>query len=94
MNKYESVIILKVGLEEEKMNDIIDKISELIKSNGSVEKVEKIGKRKLAYSVKNNTEGCYVIFEFETLKEQISEIERYFRITDEILKFIVVRKDN
>ena len=59
-----------------------------------MEKVEQIGKKKLAYSVRNNTEGYYIIFEFTTLEEQIRELERYFRITEEILKFIVVRKDN
>ncbi len=93
MNKYESIIILKVDLEEEKKNDILTKISKLIKTNGIVEKIEKIGKKKLAYNIKNNTEGDYVLIEFETEKEQILEIERHFRITEEILKFIVVRKD-
>lgn len=94
MKKYESVIITKVDLKEEVINKIITKVTDLINSNGSMEKVEQIGKKKLAYSVRNNTEGYYIIFEFTTLEEQIRELERYFRITEEILKFIVVRKDN
>lgn len=94
MKKYESVIITKVDLKEEVINKIITKVTDLINSNGSMEKVEQIGKKKLAYSARNNTEGYYIIFEFTTLEEQIRELERYFRITDEILKFIVVRKDN
>lgn len=94
MKKYESVIIAKVDLKEERINKIITNVTDLINSNGSMEKVEKIGKKKLAYSVKGNEEGYYIIFEFTTPEEQIRELERYFRITEEILKFIVVRKDN
>ncbi len=94
MKKYEAIIITKVDLKEEIINKIITKVTDLINSNGSMEKVEQIGKKKLAYSVRNNTEGYYIIFEFTTLEEQIRELERYFRITEEILKFIVVRKDN
>ncbi len=94
MNKYESIIIIKVDLKEETINKIITDVSDLINSKGSMEKVEQIGKKKLAYEIRGNKEGFYIIFEFETEVEQIRELERYFRITDEILKFIVVRKDN
>ncbi len=94
MNKYESIIITKVDLKEEAINKIITAVSDLINSKGSMEKVEQIGNKKLAYEVRGNKEGFYIIFEFETVVEQIRELERYFRITDEILKFIVVRKDN
>ena len=55
-----------------------------------------MGKKKLAYEVKKNKEGYYVIYYFEIKpedKEAISNIERFYRITDEILKFIVIRKD-
>ena len=94
MNKYESIIITKVDLKEEAINKIITAVSDLINSKGSMEKVEQIGNKKLAYEVRSNKEGFYIIFEFETVVEQIRELERYFRITEEILKFIVVRKDN
>ena len=53
-----------------------------------------MGKRKLAYEVKKNKEGYYVIINFEAKPELITELERNYRITDEVIKFIVVRKEN
>ncbi len=52
-----------------------------------------MGLRKLAYEIGKNKEGYYVVFEFEAKPELIVELERNYRITDEIIKFIVVRKD-
>lgn len=52
-----------------------------------------MGNRKLAYEIGKNTEGYYVVFDFTAKPELITELERNYRITDEIIKFIVVRKD-
>ncbi len=93
MNKYESVIIITTNITEENRKKVIDNITDLINLNGKVEKVEELGKKKLAYEIKNNTDGDYVLFYFESKSEFIIELERVYRITDEILKFIVVRKD-
>ncbi len=93
MNKYESVIIINTNITEENRKKVIDKITDLINLKGKVEKVEELGKKKLAYEIKNNTDGYYVLFYFESESEFIIELERVYRITDEILKFIVVRKD-
>lgn len=94
MNKYESVILLDSNLEEEKLKEVINKISDLIKNNGILEKIEEIGKRKLAYEIRKNTEAYYFVFHFESKSEFASELERKYRITEEIIKFIVVRKDD
>ena len=66
----------------------------MINNDGKVESVEEMGKRKLAYEVKKNKEGYYVIINFEAKPELITELERNYRITDEVIKFIVVRKEN
>jgi len=94
MNKYESVVIINPNAEEQKIKALIKKISDLINKNGKVESVEELGKKKLAYEVKKNKEGYYVLFNFESKPSEISEIERNYKITDEIMKFIVVRKEN
>ena len=52
-----------------------------------------MGKRKLAYEIKKCKEGTYVIFNFESKPEAIAELERVYRITDDIIKYIVVKKD-
>ena len=93
MNKYESVIIINPSVEEQGIKDLIKTFTDLINKNGKVEKVDELGKRKLAYEVKKNKEGYYVVFTFEAKPDSIAELERNYRITDEIIKFIVVRKD-
>ena len=94
MNKYETVMILDSTISEEDRNNAIEKIKNYIKKNGEIRKTEDIGKKKLAYEVKKNKEGYYYIIEFTTNPENIAELERIYRITDEILKFIVVRQDD
>ena len=91
MNKYESVIIINPNLEEEAIKALIEKISNLINTDGKVNSVEEIGKKKLAYEIKKNKEGFYVVFKFEAKPELITELERVYRITDEVIKFIVVK---
>ncbi len=94
MNKYESVIIINPSLEEEGIKNLINKFSNLINTEGKVESVDELGKRKLAYEVKKNKEGYYAVIHFEAKPTLIAELERNYRITDEIIKFIVVRKED
>ena len=91
MNKYESVIIINPTADEEKVKGLIDKFSELINKSGKVEKVDTLGKKKLAYEIKKNREGIYVVIYFEAEPSLIAELERNYRITDEVIKFIVIK---
>ena len=93
MNKYESVIIISPVVEEEGIKSLIKKFSDLINNDGKVESVEEMGKKKLAYEVNKNKEGYYILFNFEAKPELIAELERNYRITDEVIKFIVVKKE-
>ena len=92
MNKYESVIIINPNVEEEKVKSLIEKFTTLINNDGKLEKVEEIGKKKLAYEIGKNKEGNYVVFDFEANPSLIVELERNYRITDEVIKFIVIKK--
>ncbi len=93
MNKYESVIIVKPTVDEEGMKLLISRFTDLINNDGKVEKVDELGNKKLAYEVKKFEEGIYVVFYFEANPDLIAELERNFRITDEIIKFMTVKKD-
>jgi len=93
MNKYESVIIINPNLEAEAIKALIEKISNLINNNGTVASVEEVGKKKLAYEIKKNKEGYYIIIKFEAKPELITELERVYRIADEVIKFIVVKEE-
>ena len=80
MNKYETIFIINPNVDEVGTKDLVQKFSDLIK-------------KKLAYEIKKNKEGYYVVVNFEANPTLIKELERVYRITDEIIKFIVVRKD-
>ena len=93
MNKYETVFIINPNVEESGVKSLIEKFSTLINNDGKVEKVDELGKRKLAYEIKKFKEGIYVAISFDANPQLIKELERIYRITDDVIKFIVVRKD-
>ena len=94
MNKYESIIIINPNDDEEGMKALISRFTDLINTDGKVEKVDELGKRKLAYEVKKNTEGFYVVFYFEANTSLIAELERNYRITDEVIKFMTIKQED
>ena len=94
MNKYESVVIVNPNVDEAGLKALEDKFTGLINENGKVESVENMGKKRLAYEIKKNKEAIYMLINFEAEPSSIAELERNYRITDEILKFIVVRKED
>ena len=93
MNRYETVFIINPNVEEAGVKELIEKFSNIINNDGKVEEVQEMGKRKLAYEIKKNSEGIYVLINFEANPDLIKELERNYRITDAVIKFIVVRKD-
>ncbi len=94
MNKYESIIIISQDVEDEGIKALITKFTDLINTEGKVSEVTEMGKRKLAYEIGKNKEAFYVLVTFEAKPELITELERNYRITDEVIKFIVVRKED
>lgn len=94
MNKYESVIIINPNCTEEAVKALESKFTGIINENGKVESVENIGKKRLAYEIKKNKEGIYMLINFEAKPDSITELERNYRITDDVIKFIVVRKED
>ena len=94
MNKYETVILISNKITDEQRENIVDKIKNLISSNGNVIETNDMGEKKLAYEVRKHTQAFYYIINFESNPEFIAELERSYRINDEILKFIVVRQDD
>ena len=93
MNKYESVFIINPSVEDAGVKSLIQKFSDLINGDGKVESVDELGKKKLAYEIQKNTEGNYVVLNFEANPAVVAELERIYRITDEVMKFITIRKD-
>lgn len=97
MNKFETVIIIKPEISKEEFDKTIEEFKDLIISFSNEKKAkiktEDIGIKKLAYEIQKHKEGHYFIFEFYSHSEDITELERVFRINENVLKYIVVRKD-
>lgn len=94
MNKYESIIIVDPKVDEAGLKALEERYTKMINEHGKVESVENMGLKKLAYPIKKNEEATYLLFNFEAKPEFIAELERNYRITDEIIKFIVVKKED
>lgn len=92
-NKYETIMIINPTLDESATKATIEKITSLISTHGEVESTEEWGKKKLAYPIKKQSEGYYVLVNFSSNPEFIDELDRIYNITDEVIKHIVVKKD-
>ena len=91
-NNYETIMIVNSNLEEAAIKDTIAKISALISEHGTVESTEEWGKKGLAYPIKKQNEGYYVLINFSSNPEFINELDRIYNITDEVIKHIIVKK--
>ena len=93
MNTYETMFILRPNLEEEKRNEVIEKFKNIISQDGEVKEVSEWGVRKLAYEIEKLREGYYVLVDFVADPSLPMELERNFRITDEVIRFMVIAKN-
>ena len=90
--KYEAIIVISVKNGEEKVAELAEKFKALIEANGALESVDDWGVKALAYEINYETEGNYVLYNFEAEPEFPAEFERIARITDGIIRSIVVKK--
>ena len=92
MREYEVMYIIKPDLEEEKYASIIEKYNTLIQNNGGeIISVEPWGKRRLAYEIEKLREGYYVLLRIKAEPELPAELERNFRIADEVIRYLIVK---
>lgn len=90
MNKYESVIILSASATEEATVAFGEKMKELISANGELTNVEEWGKKTLAYEIKKQKEGYYILFTFTAKPSFIVELDRVLRLDEIVLKHMVI----
>ena len=94
MRIYEELFIIKPDATEEESDQVIEQMTGVITTaGGTVDKVDKWGKRRLAYRVEKNREGFYVLIQFTSGPETVKELERRLRVTDAVIKFLTVRID-
>ncbi len=93
INNYETVFIVNPDLDEEKTEAVVAKIKALIESAGKIDSVEVWGKRKLAYEINDKTEGYYVLVNFSSKSDFPAELDRIYKITEDIMRSIIIKKN-
>ena len=93
MRKYETLFVLKTNIEEAARTELIEKFANIIKNDGEVTNINEWGTRKLAYEIEKVNEGYYVLIDFKANIELPRELERNFRISDKVLRYIVINKE-
>ena len=92
LRSYESVLILKPDIDEARADEALEKIGEFIKSNGGAcLKIEKWGKKRLAYRIRKNRFGIYLNIYHTLDSAKVAELESKYRLFDLIIKFMVLR---
>ncbi len=93
INNYETVFIVNPDLDEEKTEAVVAKIKALIESAGTIESVDVWGKRKLAYEINDKTEGYYVLVNFSSKSDFPAELDRIYKISEDIMRSIIIKKN-
>ncbi len=89
---YESIFIINPNLTDEETANIIKRMQDVVtKQGGEMIKFEDWGKKKLAYEIKKQKRGHYAFFQFKAAPAVVSELERTYKLTDSVIKFLTVR---
>jgi small subunit ribosomal protein S6 len=89
---YETVAIFNVQLGDEGIAALVEKFKTLIGANGTISNVEEWGNRRLAYPIYDETEGFYLFVEFASAPEFPAELDRIYKITDGVLRSLIIAK--
>jgi len=92
--KYETIYLINPILGEEGVNAVMEKIKNLVETSAVLEKVDVWGRRRLAYEIMNQKEGFYVLIQFTAEADFPKELERVLKITDGVMRFLVIRLDD
>lgn len=92
MSKYETIMVFSLKKGEETAKELVEKFKALVESNGTLESVDEWGKRKLAYLINYEAEGYYVLYNYEAEPAFPAELDRIAKITDGVLRTLIVKK--
>ena len=89
---YETVMVISMKQGEEGIQALIEKFKALIEKHATLQSVDEWGKRKLAYLINKESEGYYVLMNFEAEADFPAELDRIYKITDGIMRSLIIRK--
>ena len=90
MAKYETMLVTSGNLDEEATTALVGKFKSLIEANGTIDSVDEWGKRRLAYPINKVEEGVYTVIKFTSAPEFPAELDRIYKITDGVLRTMIV----
>jgi small subunit ribosomal protein S6 len=93
MNKYEVLYIIDTELDEENRNALVERMKGIVEQEDQAVAVDEWGIRKLAYPIQKKTEGYYVKMNFSSGPEVPKELTRVFRITESVIRYLIVKED-
>lgn len=91
---YETVMILNTKLGDDTIKAVCEKFQNLIKENGTINNVEDWGKRRLAYPIMDENEGYYQLIDFTSSTDFPAELDRVYKITDGVLRSLIIAKED
>ncbi len=91
---YEAVMVISMKQGDDGIQALIEKFKSLIEKHATLQSVDEWGKRKLAYLINKESEGYYVLMNFESEASFPAELDRRFKITDGIMRSLIIRKDD
>ncbi|MFZ6017617.1 MAG: 30S ribosomal protein S6 [Nitrospirota bacterium] len=92
MNIYENIVILNASLTDEEIESSIAKIKDLItNSGGEVLKIDNWGRKKLAYEIKKQKKGFYVLLIYKTPTSTIKRLEEFYKVFDHVIKYMIIK---
>jgi small subunit ribosomal protein S6 len=91
MRNYELMYIIRPDVEQETVQAVVEKFQGIIVNGGEIVKHDIMGKRRLAYEINKHREGTYVLVKFNAPATVVAELERVLKISDEIIRHMVVR---
>ena len=94
LKNYEIVMVFSLANGEEAVEVLKQKFTDLIAKHGTLGNVEEWGKRKLAYLINKEAEGYYVLINFESNAEFPAELDRIYKITDGVLRSMIIKKED
>lgn len=93
-NQYETVLVFSVKNGEDEAKNLLQKFKTMIEENGTLDSVDEWGKRRLAYPINDETEAYYALVNYTCAPEFPAELDRVLKITDGVLRSLIVRKGN
>ena len=91
---YETVFVLSNKLTEDATAELVKKFTDLIAANGTIDSVDEWGKRRLAYEIDYEQEGYYVLVNFTDPHEFPAELDRIYKITEGVIRSLIIAKEN